>query len=366
VRRLIAALDFATRFNSVSNIFNGFEKKKATTSRRTPKMPRVLVVPPIIRDQPNRNREILEAGGFEVVYPTVHETYLDRPTLLANLRGIDAVVAGAERYDEEVFSHSQSQLRVVARFGVGYDAVDVEAASRRKIVVTITAGANEDSVAEQAVALIFGVFRQVPRRDRDVRGGEFRRSVGARIRGKTLGLVGLGRIGRALAWRAVGLGMNVIACDPCADAAYCDEHRINLCQLESLLGTADIVSLHLPGGVETKHIMNAKTLQMMKPSAVLINTARGMLVDEVALVEALKRGTIHAAGLDVFEREPLPADSPLVQLDNVVVSPHVAGWDYESIAAMAEISARCVVDLYQGRWPEGCVVNESIRAGWKW
>jgi phosphoglycerate dehydrogenase-like enzyme len=327
-------------------------------------MPRVLVVPPIIRDQPNRNREILEAAGFEVVYPTVHETYLDRPTLLANLRGIDAVVAGAERYDEEVFS--QSHLRVVARFGVGYDAVDVEAASRRKIAVTITAGANEDSVAEQALALIFGVFRQVPRRDRDVRQGEFRRSVGARIRGKTLGLVGLGRIGRALAWRAAGLGMNVIACDPCADAAYCDGQRIKLCELETLLGTADIVSLHLPGGPETKHFINAETLRLMKPSAVLINTARGTLVDEVALVEALKRGTIHAAGLDVFEREPLPADNPLVHLDNVVVSPHVAGWDYESIAAMAEISARCVVDLYEGRWPEGCVVNEQLRAGWKW
>jgi phosphoglycerate dehydrogenase-like enzyme len=327
-------------------------------------MPRVLVVPPIIRDQPNRNREILEAAGFEVVYPTVHETYLNRPTLLANLRGIDAVVAGAERYDEEIFS--QSHLRVVARFGVGYDAVDVEAASRRKIAVTITAGANEDSVAEQALALIFGVFRQVPRRDRDVRQGAFRRSVGARIRGKTLGLVGLGRIGRALAWRAAGLGMNVIACDPCADAAYCDGQRIKLCQLETLLGTADIVSLHLPGGPETKHLINAETLRLMKPSAVLINTARGTLVDEVALVEALQRGTIHAAGLDVFEREPLPADNPLVHLDNVVVSPHVAGWDYESIAAMAEISARCVVDLYQGRWPEGCVVNEQLRAGWKW
>jgi phosphoglycerate dehydrogenase-like enzyme len=327
-------------------------------------MPRVLVVPPIIRDRPNRNREILEAAGFEVVYPTVHETYLDRPTLLANLRGIDAVVAGAEGYDDEVFSHSQ--LRVVARFGVGYDAVDVEAAGRRNIAVTITAGANEDSVAEQALALIFGVFRQTPRRDNDVRNGEFRRSVGARLRGKTIGLVGLGRIGRALAWRAAGLGMHVIACDPCADAAYCDASRIQLCQLETLLGSADIVSLHLPGGAATKHIINAETLRFMKPTAVLINTARGMLVDEAALVEALRQGTIHAAGLDVFEREPLPADSPLVQLENVVVSPHVAGWDCESIAAMAEISARCVVELYQGRWPEGCVVNEQLRAGWKW
>jgi len=327
-------------------------------------MPRVLVVPPIIRDQPNRNREVLEAGGFEVVYPTVHETYLDRPTLLANLEGIDAVIAGAERYDEEIFS--RSRLRAVARFGVGYDAVDIAAATRFKIPVTITPGANEDSVAEQALALLFAVFRKVPERDRDVRGGAFRRSIGARIKGKTLGLVGLGRTGRAMAWRARGLGLNVIACDPCADAAYCDAQHIGLCDFETLLTKSDIVSLHLPGTAETKHIINATTLALMKPSAVLVNAARGLLVDELALAEALARGTIRAAGLDVFEREPLPPDSPILQLPNVVVSPHVAGWDQESIAAMAEISAQCVVSLYQGRWPEGCVVNDELRDGWRW
>jgi D-3-phosphoglycerate dehydrogenase / 2-oxoglutarate reductase len=327
-------------------------------------MPRVLIVPPIVREQPNHNREILEAAGLEAVYPTVHESYLDRPTLLANLRGIDAVIAGAEHYDDEIFA--ETQLRVVARFGVGYDAVDVASATRRRIPVTITPGTNEDSVAEQALALIFAVFRNVPQRERDVRSGAFRRSVGPRLQGKTLGLVGLGRIGRALAWRAVGLGMNVIACDPCGDPSYCDERRIGLCSLDHLLATADIVSLHLPGGAETKTFINARRLASMKPSAVLINTARGMLVDEPALVEALQCGVIHAAGLDVFEREPLPAESPLLKLPNVVVSPHVAGWDQESIAAMADLSARCVVDLYQGRWPAGCVVNDEVRTGWRW
>ena len=327
-------------------------------------MPRVLVVPPIIREQPNRNRELLEAAGFEVIYPTVHESYLDRPTLLANLHGVDAVIAGAERYDDEIFA--QTRLRVVARFGVGYDAVDVAAATRAKIAVTITPGTNEDSVAEQALALIFALFRKTTERDRDVRSGAFRRSVGARLAGKTLGLVGLGRIGRALAWRARGLGLNVVACDPCAEAAYCDQQRIELCELESLLGKSDIVSLHLPGTPETKNFINPRTLAMMKRSAVLINTARGSLVDEGALVDALQRGAIAAAGLDVFAREPVPADNIVLTLPNVVVSPHVAGWDYDSIAGMAELSAQCVVDLYEGRWPDGCVVNEEVRAGWRW
>ena len=199
-----------------------------------------------------------------------------------------------------------------------------------------------------------------------MRGGTFRRSIGARLKGKTIGLVGLGRIGRALACAASGLGLKVVACDPFADTAFCQEQQIELMNLKALLSVADIVSLHLPGTPETKKIMNGETLALMKTSAILINTAQGMLVDEPALVDALRRGTVQAAGLDVFEREPLPADSPILTLDNVVVSPHVAGWDYESIAAMAEIAARSVVDLYQRRWPDGCVVNDELRPGWHW
>ncbi len=327
-------------------------------------LPRVLVVPPIMREQPNRHREILGSAGFEIVYPTVHETYLDRPTLLANLDRIDAVIAGAERYDDEVLS--RSHLRVIARFGVGYDAVDVAAATRRRIAVTITAGANEDSVAEQALSLIFGVFRMTATRDQDVRGGKFRRTVGLRLKGKTLGLVGLGRIGRALAWRAAGLGLTVIACDPCADSRFCQERQIKLCDLETVLATSDIISLHLPGTDATRHLINHQTLANMKPTAVLINTARGSLVDEAALIEALTGGRLYAAGLDVFEREPLPEDSPLLKIPNVALSPHVAGWDDRSIASMAEIASQCIIDLHRGRWPDGCAVNDELGNEWKW
>jgi phosphoglycerate dehydrogenase-like enzyme len=325
---------------------------------------RVLVVPPIMREQPNRHREILDSGGFEIVYPTVHETYLDRTKLCANLDGIDAVIAGAERYDDDVLA--ESHLRVIARFGVGYDAIDVCAATRRGIAVTITAGANEDSVAEQALSLIFGVFRKTASRDADVRGGAFRRTVGLRLKGKTLGLIGLGRIGRALAWRASGLGLSIIACDPCGDSNYCDEQRIKLCDLKELLAVADIVSLHLPGTNATNHLINRQTLAMMKPTSVLINTARGSLVDEGALIEALTSGRLFAAGLDVFEREPLPADSPLLKLPNLALSPHVAGWDDQSIAAMADVASQCIVKLHKGEWPDGCVVNDDLRGGWKW
>jgi D-3-phosphoglycerate dehydrogenase len=327
-------------------------------------LPRVLVVPPIMREQPNRHRDILGSAGFEIVYPTVHETYLDRPALLANLNSIDAVIAGAERYDDEVLA--KSHLRVIARFGVGYDAVDVRSATRRGIAVTITSGANEDSVAEQALSLIFGVFRTIATRDHDVRSGTFRRTVGVRLKGKTLGLVGLGRIGRALAWRATGLGLSVIACDPCADSRYCNEQQITVCDLQTLLSTADIISLHLPGTEATRHLINRQTLALMKPTSVLINTARGSLLDEAALIEALTSGRLYAAGLDVFEREPLPADSPLLKLPNVALSPHVAGWDDHSIASMAQIASQCIIDLHQRRWPDGCVVNEELRGNWKW
>lgn len=327
-------------------------------------MPRVLVVPPIVREHPNEHREILEAGGFEVVYPTVHERFLDRPTLLANLHGIDAVIAGAERYDADVFA--ASRLRVVARYGVGYDAVDIEAATRAGIPVTITPGTNEDSVAEQALALLFAVLRQVPNRDRSVREGVWKRSIGARLRGKTLGLVGLGRIGRALAWRAVGLGLNVITHDPCADMAFCDKHRVRTAAFEELLREADIVSVHLPWTAATTHLFDARAFESMKPGAIFLNTARGPLMDEAALVAGLESGHLGGAGLDVFEQEPLAADSPLLRLPNVVLSPHVGGWDNESVTGMANLAAHCMVDLYQGRWPDGCVVNEQLRPGWRW
>jgi phosphoglycerate dehydrogenase-like enzyme len=327
-------------------------------------MPRVLVTPSVLYQAPGAYRDVLQAAGLEVVYPQAGLSLLDRQHLLSQLADIDAVLASVEPYDRDVIE--ASRLRVIARVGVGYDAVDVSAASDRNTLVTTTPGTNEHSVAELTIALISGVFRGFPYRYHEVRSGKWTKRALPRLSGKTLGLVGMGRIGRAVVPRAQGLGLKIIAHDPLADPEFAEQFGVRLCSFAELLSQADIVSLHMPATAQTTDLINRQTLSQMKRGAVLINTSRGALVDEEALCEALRSGHLLGAGLDVFKVEPLPLSSPLLELDNVLLSPHMGGLDEESLEAMTTLAARCVAELYQGRWPEGCVVNAHLRKGWRW
>ena len=328
-------------------------------------MPRVLVTPPQYIPGEWAYRAVLNQAGFEIVYPEAGSVLSDSSQLLKQLEGIDAVLASVEPYSRPVLE--QAGLRVVARSGVGFDAVDVDAATEMGTVVTTTPGTNEHSVAETASALITGVYRGLPLRDQKVRTGQWKNRVSyPRLSGKTLGLLGLGRIGKAMVPRAQGLGLTVIAFDPYADQAFAAAHHVKICGLDELLAAADIVSLHLPATAETENLINRETLAKMKAGSVLINTARGALVDEDALCEALSSRHLLGAGLDVFKQEPLPLESPLLELDNLLTSPHTGGMDDDSLEAMSTLAAQCIVDLYQGRWPEPCVVNKSLAPGWKW
>jgi phosphoglycerate dehydrogenase-like enzyme len=184
--------------------------------------------------------------------------------------------------------------------------------------------------------------------------------------GSTLGIVGLGRIGRAVATRAVGLGMNVIAFEPYPNKEFVETWRIGLTDLDDLFSRADYVSLHCPASAENRHLINANSLAKMKAGAVLINTARGGLVDEQALYDALKSGQLRGAGLDVFEVEPLPLGSPLLQLDNILLAGHVAGLDTESHRDTFIMCAETIIDLYKGGWPAECIQNLKGVSNWKW
>jgi D-3-phosphoglycerate dehydrogenase len=327
-------------------------------------MPRVLCTPSILFHVDGPYKKILEGAGLEVVYPPENAKLMDPAVLVEHLQGIDAVAASVEPYSAEVLS--KSKLRAIARLGVGYDAVDVPAATARNIAVTTTPGTNEHSVAELMLALLLGVYRGFPGRDQEVRKGIWRRKSLPRLMGKTLGLVGLGRIGKAIVPRAHGLGLKVIAYDPYPDQKFAAANNVRYCTFDELLTEADIVSLHLPWTKTNTDVINAAALAKMKPGSTLINTARGALVDEKALYDALSSGHLYAAGLDVFKEEPLPVDSPLLKLDNVLVAPHMGGLDVESELAMSNLAAQCLADLFQGRWPEGCVVNAEIRPNWKW
>jgi phosphoglycerate dehydrogenase-like enzyme len=327
-------------------------------------MPRALVTPTILRNVPGNYSEVLVQGGFEVVYPPDGFDTFNKEDLLKVLDGVDAMLASTEPLTRDVLS--RTKLRAIARMGVGYDSIDIPAATDLGIAVTITPGTLEESVAEHTIAMLLGVTRGLVQRDREVRRGVWTRKPMPRMAGKTFGIVGLGRIGRAVVPRVQGLGMKVVAHDPFADQEFAARHNVTLLSLSHLLETADVVSLHPPTTPETFNMINRQTLALMKPGAVLINTARGAVVDEEALCEALDRGHLLGAALDVFKIEPLPTASPLLKYDNVLVCTHMGGLDCESQIATSSLAARCIVDLFRGKWPDACVVNRQLRDGWKW
>lgn len=327
-------------------------------------MPRVLVTPHLLRRQDGPYADILTAAGLEVVYPPGDIDTVKAGQLEPLLEGVDAVLASTELMSREILE--RSRLRVIARMGVGYDAIDVTAASNLNIAVTITPGVLEESVAEHTIALLLGLTRDVIGRDREVREGRWLRKPQPRMAGKTFGIVGLGRIGKAVVPRVKGLGMQAIAFDPFADQAFAATHEVRMVSLEELLATADVVSLHSPCTADTTHLINAETLAKMKPTAILINTSRGPLVDEGALAAALSAGHLYGAALDVFKVEPLPLTSPLLAAPRLLLASHMAGLDIESTIGMSSLAAQCIVDLYQGRWPEACVVNRELADRWKW
>lgn len=333
---------------------------------RKDRMAKVLISPREVAQFEHRYRDVLVDAGLSIVYPPPGEVNQLTPTeLRAALTGVRAVVAGSEAYTATLLAE-MPELRVIARVGVGYDAIDVAAASAHGVAVTIAPNTNQGSVAEHTFALLLGFTRHLPARHDGVAHGHWPRMMGLPLRGRTLGLAGMGRIGKAVAVRAQAFDMRVLAYDPLPDAAFAAAHEITLVPFDRLLAESDFLSLHLPLTPETRHLINRTTLARMKPDAVLINTSRGGLVREADLVEALQRKQIAGAALDVFEQEPPPPDHPLLKLDNVVLTPHAAGVDILSLGDMARSAAEAVASLSRGQWPAEKVVNPEVRSTFRW
>jgi D-3-phosphoglycerate dehydrogenase len=327
-------------------------------------MPNVLIAPYPLRNQPGAFRDLLVAAGFTPIDPDGDGT-LTTEQLLPYLPVSDAMLAGGELLTPDVLDRAP-RLRAIARTGVGYDTVDIAAATLRGIPVTITPGTNHGSVAEQCFALLLGLARNVAGNDATIKAGGWDRTLARPLRGSTIGLVGLGRIGRAVASRALAFEMRVVACDPLPPGPLEAGLAIERVSLDELLAGSDIVSLHLPLTEQTRGLINRETLARMKPGALLINTARGGLVVERDLRDALVSGHLAGAGLDVLNQEPPEPGNPLLGLPNVLFSPHIGGIDTKGMADMAELAARCVIDLHEGRWPAECVVNTELAPGWRW
>jgi D-3-phosphoglycerate dehydrogenase len=254
-------------------------------------------------------------------------------------------------------------LKVIARHGVGYDSIDVKAATARKIPVCITPRANALSVAEHVLALMLAWAKRIIPYDAATRKNdwEIRNSYGAfDLEGKTLGIVGMGRIGMLVCQKAqAAFNMKILAYDPLVPQDVMEKAGAKVAAIPEILKASDVVTLHVPSTPETRGLIGAAQLQVMKRSAFLINCARGPIVDEAALVQALKDGSIAGAGLDVFDPEPPKADNPLFGLPNVILSPHSAGLTVECVIRMATHAAQAIMDVLEGRRPEG-VVNPEV------
>jgi D-3-phosphoglycerate dehydrogenase / 2-oxoglutarate reductase len=301
--------------------------------------------------------EILKAAGIEVVENSTGKAFSEEQ-LLDLIEEFDGVIVGTDPVTRAIIDKGRN-LKIIAKNGVGYDNIDVKYATEKGIYVTYTPGTVEQTVADSTFALMFALARNITQGDRALRKGEWPRLVGMDLSKKKLGIIGLGRIGRNIVQRSTGFQMQVYAYDPLPDQAYCEQHGVRLVSLDELLQTCDIVTIHAPLMDTTRHLVDARALGLMKPEALLINTSRGELVDEEALYQALKEKKIAGAAVDVYSQEPPPADFKLFELDNVIVTPHIAGYSKDAIPATGTMVAESVVAALSGQTPPN-LLNKDV------
>jgi glyoxylate reductase len=326
-------------------------------------MPKVFVTRriPEIGPQKLRQQPGWEVGQWE------RDEVISRETLLQSVRGCDGILSLlTERIDAELLDAAGPQLQVVANLAVGFDNFVVPEMTKRKVIGTNTPDVLTDTTADLAFALLMSTSRMLPQAQKYVLDDKWKTweplgFLGQDVHHATLGLVGLGRIGAAVARRGAGFEMKVIYYDAYRrqdlEEQFGYEYRDSV---EAVLRQADFVSLHTPLTDETRHLMNAERLAMMKRTAILINTSRGPVVDPQALYDALKNGTIWAAGLDVTEPEPLPVSDPLLTLDNCLVVPHIASASINTRNAMSELAADNIINVLEGRAPKTPVNREVV------
>jgi phosphoglycerate dehydrogenase-like enzyme len=300
-------------------------------------------------------------AGFELVWNPVGR-FLTEDELVGLLPGVIGTLAAVEPYTERVFANAP-ELRVVSRFGVGYDQIDVPAATRHHVAIAMAFGANHEAVADYALALMLALADDVLLHHQEVRDRTWQMDFHPGFWGSTVGIVGLGRIGKAVARRCLAFQTTVVVYEPQPDMTFVREHGVHLVTLEALLREADFVTLHLPASAETARFVNRERLALMKPTAFLVNTARGSLVDETALYDALASGRLAGAGLDTFAEEP-PWNSRLPSLSNVILSPHSAASDRRAKAAVLRRAVDSIIAVVAGRSPgPGLLLNPEVLAG---
>jgi phosphoglycerate dehydrogenase-like enzyme len=323
----------------------------------------VLITARTMNEVGTRALQSLRDAGCNVVIPP-RQGPLTEAELLPQLPNVDAVLASMDKFTDKVLSAPEAKaLKLISRWGVGYDAIDIPAATRNGIVVAYCPGMLNEAVADYAFSLLCALARRVHEGHVIMRNGDWKLAWGHNIHGKTLGILGCGRIGQAMARRATGFGMRLLAYDvACSPDA--EKLGVQFVSLDELLAQSDFLSLHSALTPENKNMIGETQLRRMKPGSYIINTARGALIDENALLRAVTEKWIAGAALDAYVVEPLPKDHPLRAAPNVLITPHQASCSFETGEQVSDAAASAIVELMNGRKPRW-VVDEGVYAGGK-
>lgn len=308
-------------------------------------MQRILVTTTSFQDTPGKHHALLAQAGFEIVR---ERGPLPENRMLELAGGFDGLLCGDDAISRAVIVKSLPRLKVISKYGIGLDKVDVGAATELKVPVTYCPGVNHTTVAEHTFGLLLAIYRAIVVECNHVKAGNWKRLTGHELLGKTIFIVGLGRIGREVASRAQAFGMQVVGFDKVWDPALTVARAATI---DEALPAADIVTLHVNLSAETRHLINADQLARMKCGAVLLNTARGELVEIAAVVAALQSGHLAGYGTDVLETEPPPKDHPLFACPTAVITPHIGSRTYESVARQASMAAQNLIAVLNGKKP---------------
>lgn len=303
-------------------------------------MAKVLITPRSFGKYSKEAYRVLSAAGIEIIEnPT--QGIMTEEGLMALIQDVDGIIAGVDPLNGEVLKKGE-KLKIISKYGVGTDNIDLTYCEKHKIKVSITQNANAAAVSDYAFALMLSVARRISEIDKGCRQNDWSKKIAIDVYGKKIGILGLGQIGKGVAKRAKGFQMTVYAYDVYKDAAYIEKNNINFVSVEEIFKECDFISLHLPLTEETKGLVDDKMLSLAKPNLVIVNTARGGIINEEHLYNALKANKIYGAGIDVFEHEP-PKDSKLLTLQNVTVGSHCAASTVGAVDQMSLMAAENIV-----------------------
>ena len=320
-------------------------------------MAKVLITARLFGTVSDQGKQLLLSAGHQILPNPYLGRLLNENEVIELIEDADGIIAGQDALTGKAIAAGKN-LKIITRYGVGIDKVDIASATKQKVIVTNTPGANSGSVAEYAMALMLAVARKLVIGRNSVIQGKWDFMTSTGLNNKVLGIIGLGKIGQGLAIRAKGFGMKSIAYDPYPNDQFAAENDIEFVDLQQLLRDSDFISLHAPGTKENIHLIGKQQLDLMKSTAFLINTARGTLIDEQALFEALSEKRIAGAALDVLYNEP-PGNNPLFTLENVVITPHLAANTTEAIEKMDLMSVQAMIAYFKGERPP-YVVNPEV------